>query len=373
MVSRTGSKLDLVDEAIRELREEYNAGEEFNEYFDGDEMLNMGLLEFRRSEVLFWLDKEVYLAEKRSWEDASLWEKYKPAYEELDSNGQISIFRDLIGAVESNQIVPVVGAGLSKPMNMPLWSEALHDIHCRICSPLDQSVADLIEAGHYLEAAEELANKNQVVFENYIRTTFRVQDLAGPIAHLPRLARGCVVTTNLDDAIEQVFRKESIVFDGYMHGAQEHNFFPRLVRNQKCLLKLHGDSDNAATYVLRSSEYQAAYRDPFDFHLPLPKALRQIYVSRSLLFLGCSLNGDKTIELFEFVNSQKEYELPRHFAILPVPPGAADKTTQETRLLEAGIQPIWYATNRHEFLDLYLSLALHVADGTVVLNSLGDR
>jgi hypothetical protein len=139
------------------------------------------------------------------------------------------------------------------------------------------------------------------------------------------------------------------------------------------LLKLHGDSDNPSTYILRDSEYRTAYADPFDFHLPLPKALRQIFVSRSMLFLGCSLNGDWTLELLRFIKEQNEYELPNHWAILSFPPDPVAKAKQETSLLEAGIQPIWYPADQHEFLDQYLSLALNIAENVLSLGSLELR
>ena len=52
---------------------------------------------------------------------------------------------------------------------------------------------------------------------------------------LPRIAKGCVITTNFDDAIEQVYRRDGVEFHAYMHGTQEHNFLPRLVRGAAAL------------------------------------------------------------------------------------------------------------------------------------------
>jgi hypothetical protein len=65
-----------------------------------------------------------------------------------------------------------------------------------------------------------------------------------------------------DDAINAALRaapsrrsgvRENLAFDGYIHGTQQHNFFSRLVRGQRCLLKLHGDADDRVL-----SRYQAA-------------------------------------------------------------------------------------------------------------------
>ncbi len=142
---------------------------------------------------------------------------------------------------------------------------------------------------------------------------------------LPRIAKGCVITTNFDDAIEQTYRGVGVEFHAYMHGTQEHNFFPRLVRGDRCLLKLHGDADNPETHILTQAQYTDGYGNPFDFHKPLPKALRQAFVSQSLLFLGCSLEQDWTLELLEKATKADEYAIPNHYAILPAPEDAQAK------------------------------------------------
>lgn len=52
--------------------------------------------------------------------------------------------------------------------------------------------------------------------------------------------------------------------------------------------------------VLTRSEYAAAYGDPaFDFSLPLPKALKGAYEKYFLVFLGCSLGADRTMDLWD--------------------------------------------------------------------------
>jgi hypothetical protein len=194
-------------------------------------------------------------------------------------------------------------------------------------------------------------------------------NLVGPLALLPRIARGCVITTNFDDAIEQVYRRDGVEFRAYMHGTQDHNFFPRLVRGDRCLLKLHGDADNPATYILSRAQYAAGYGEPFDFHNPLPKALRQVFVSQSLLFLGCSLEQDWTLELFEQAKQEDGYAIPNHYAVLPTPEDAQIKQQKETRLLRLNVQPLWYPANEHEFVERYLQLIVDVAERRITFNS----
>jgi hypothetical protein len=54
----------LIAEAIRLLSDEYESNERFNEYFDGDEHVEIGSLRYQRSKVLFWVDREAYVAER---------------------------------------------------------------------------------------------------------------------------------------------------------------------------------------------------------------------------------------------------------------------------------------------------------------------
>ena len=151
--------------------------------------------------------------------------------------------------------------------------------------------------------------------------------------------------------------------DAYMHGLQQGNkFVPKLIKGARCILKLHGDAEDYETYVFTEEQYEAGYGNPVDFTKPLPKALRQIFISHSLLFLGCSLNKDRTLDLFDQVRRDTEFEVPDHFAILPSPEGLAAKNAKEGFLLNLKIRPIWYPPGQHDFVEKYLRLAVDVAE-----------
>jgi hypothetical protein len=367
----------LLTEAVRLLSNQYETNQTFNESFDGEEPLSIpsprqdvGSYQYERSKVLFWLDREAYDDERVAWENDTNQAKHKEVIELLRAGGLIAPFQDLLDAVERGRVVPFIGAGISKPMGMPLWSEALRLLLARLPTIDAASINALIDAGRYLEAAQALVDHDTVQATNFIRTTYRIQKmkLDGPLLWIPRFAKGCIVTTNFDDAIEQVYRRGNVEFSAYMHGTQEHNFFPRLVRGDRCLLKLHGDADNPATHILTQAQYAQSYGKPFDCHKPLPKALRQIFVSQSLLFLGCSLEQDWTLELFEQAKQVDEYALPNHYAILPAPADVQAKQAKATRLLTLNIQPLWYPVDRHDFVDKYIQLIVDVAERRISYN-----
>jgi hypothetical protein len=360
----------LVREAIRLLNEEYEASQDFNESFEADEPVRIGRLEFPKSRALFWLDRDAYYESQEEWKDHSLQEEHDPCFKLLRAHGLETPFAELLAAVERGRVVPFVGAGMSKPMGMPLWGEALKELLGRLPGADTAAINAQIDAGQYLAAAQALVEHDNVQTSNFVRTRYRVQKikLAGPMVLLPRIAKGCVITTNFDDAIEQVYERDDVRFDAYMHGTQEHNFFQRLVRGDRCLLKLHGDADNAVTHILTQAQYDNSYGNPFDFHKPLPKALRQVFVSQSLLFLGCSLEQDWTLELFERAKQADEYVIPNHYALLPAPTDAQVKQQKATRLLKLNIQPLWYPIDEHEFVERYMRLIVDVAERRISYN-----
>lgn len=360
----------MLETAIAILTSQYLENGEFNEHIDAEEPVIIGESEYLRSSVLFWVDPEAYEVEKENWQRSESDAKHEKALGLIRSNGVVGLVEDMLLAVERGRVVPFVGAGLSKPLGMPLWGDALTQLLGRLPGADAPKIQALIASGQYLEAAQELAAYDKVQTSHFIRTTYRAQQLrlnAGPLRHLPRFARGCLVTTNFDDAIEKTYegathQGKPLDFKAYMHGTQDHNFFPRLVRGDRCLLKLHGDAESEATHILTAEQYELAYGKPFDFQKSLPKALRQIYISQSLLFLGCGLEQDWTMELFKAARDSDGYQVPSHYAIVEAPVDVQAKQQKETRLLDLNIQPIWYPDGEHQMVESIIDLVADVAE-----------
>lgn len=360
----------MLETAIAILTDQYQENADFNEHIDAEEPVVIGESEYLRSSVLFWVDPDAYEVEKENWQRKESDVKHERALELIKATGLVGAIEDLLQAVERGRIVPFVGAGLSKPLGMPLWGEALAQLLAKMPGADAATIQALIDSGQFLQAAQQLAAHNRAQTSHFIRTTYRAQQLklkAGPLQHLPRFARGCVVTTNFDDAIEKTYhgivhQGEPLSFKGNMLGSQEHNFFSRLVRGDRCILKLHGDAESEATHILTAEQYEQAYGQPFDFHRPLPKALRKIYISQSLLFLGCSLDQDWTMDLFRASRAGDDYQIPNHYAILEAPADLQACQQKEARLVELSIQPIWYPHGEHGLVEQLVDLIGDVAE-----------
>lgn len=357
----------LIDDVESLLQAAYHENEAYHTSLNGDDPLEIPSLDRDRdpykidsSAALFWADRESYYDEL----EFCLVKYHEEAIQHLKANGLVPVFHDLVDAIKLNRITPFVGAGMSGDSGFPLWGEALEDILSKLEGIDPAPIKAKLDASEYLEAAQDLWEHDSDQVKNFIRNRFAKSHIprtgvSGPITLLPKISKGCIITTNFDLVIEQIFG----TLDAYMHGLQQGNkFVPKLIKGGRCILKLHGDAEDYETYVFTEEQYAAGYGSPLDFTKPLPKALRQIFISHSLLFLGCSLGQDKTLELFDKVRRDTEFEIPDHFAILPTPSNPADKNAKEGFLLNLKIRPLWYPSGNHDFVEKYLKLIIDVAE-----------
>ena len=327
------------------------------------------------SDALYWVERDAYLDELDHWEGQRQVDQHEAAIAFIKKSDQQAVFLDLVDAVRIGRIAPFVGAGLSRACGYPMWGEALRKIAQKLEGLAVQDIEPLMVRYDYLRAAQVLHDAAADQVRHFIKTEFRQRGaIGGPVRLLPDLASGCIVTTNFDTVIEDLFRDRGHPLDGYMHGTQAgNNFVQRLLRGERCILKLHGDAGQGNTHVFTLLQYQAAYGEPFAFQNQLPRALRQIFISHSLLFLGCSLEQDKTLDLFKSVVDEAAFEIPDHFALLNEPSTPQERARKEARLLQLKIRPLWYATPEdadgkpdHSLLEQILKLAIAVARKQVV-------
>lgn len=368
----------IVDKVEEALQAAYSSNGGFNAVLDEADPLAFrslkdpeNLYAYPISEILYWADRDAYLDELDHWEGRCQVSEHEEASQFIKQSDQVAVFLDLVDAVRLGRIAPFVGAGISKACGYPMWGEALRKIAQKLNGVEKQDVEPLMAQFEYLQAAQLLYDAAADQVKHFIKTEFRQRAgaIAGPVLLLPELAQGCIVTTNFDSMIEDLFQQRGHALDGYMYGMQPGNaFVQRLLRGERCILKLHGDARQDNTYVFTQEQYRIAYGEPLSFQNQLPRALRQIFISHSLLFLGCSLEQDKTLELFKSVVDEAAFEIPDHFALLNEPATPQERAQKEARLLHLKIRPIWYSVSvsddgsrDHGLLEQILRLAIAVS------------
>jgi hypothetical protein len=358
-------KNDFVIEKAKTILDDlYSRNTEFNEFLD-----QANTYTFTSSEVLFYTDLKTYLDELKNWKENKSDEEYCDMISFIGREGE-STLQELIQGIRRKRVAPFVGAGISATLEFPSWGQALREIRAKFDDVDLHDVEDLILENKYLEAAELLYAQENRIFTSYVSDRFVINPnftkndvLVGALKYLPELSHGCVITTNFDKTLEKIFEESGKSFRGFMHGIQPRTTFVKdLIKGERCILKLHGSVGEEDSYIFTLSQYNSAYGDPLLFENPLPKTLRQIYISHSLLFLGCSLEKDKTLELFQQIKQEGQFEIPQHFAILPAPATSALKRAKESYLRDINIKTIWYPYGEHEYVETILKYIVESAN-----------
>ena len=268
------------------------------------------------------------------------------------SNGDyLDDLKDRLTGAHPIPLVPFVGAGLSMPMGFPSWRYFLEGLAGE-CGKSGE-VAALLAEGKYEEAAETVEQAlGPTIFHRRLAHTFGARpsnqcELKGAVLALPDLAGGAVVTTNFDRILERVFAEASSPFEHVAWGSQVDSMRQAMAENKPFLLKIHGDGEERSGRVLTKSEYDRHYApgDPDG----LRAQLGRVFQGRTLLFLGCSLGADRTMDVLAGVLRQASGL--EHFAILEKPASDDQFFAKQRRLGERGILPIWYPAGRHELIE----------------------
>jgi len=266
-------------------------------------------------------------------------------------------FEQLVQCLEAGNVVPFVGAGLSVAGGFPSWKNHLRQ-QGRTAG-LDQThIEDLLANGQYETIIEEIENKRgSEVFTQEIRDVFsRTGEITNITLRLTELFTDTVITTNYDRLIEQAFDTGEENAFQVINGM---NALEKPAVDRVTIVKLHGDIRNPARCILSKSQYDQAYgTDRLSMTLPIPKLLSYYFKNSSLLFLGCSLNNDRTIQEFRAVKkSIGDADTPQHFSIEQAPEDEQKLVDRNAYLAQLGITAIWFEKDCFDYVENMLRLA----------------
>ena len=297
---------------------------------------------------------------------------YKLTFQEIMAYGpdNEAVFAELVKLVKAgiNNLLPFVGAGLSTPI-YPLWGAALRKIgeNFRSQENRDQLEAYLKE-WDYLGAAEFLEQKRKPTnlardFEKLFspeKLSTRIQEIREmPVWLLPMLFKGNAITTNLDRMLEYVYENQGLPFNTICLPGERAWLFNAAIKAPDAhnLYKLHGsvEADGRLSYdkvVFTETQYDKNYTPDSD----LVKVLSSTLEKKTLLFLGCSLEQDRTLDI---INQVKEPGT-EHYAILPCK--EADLDDRIGFLGDLHIRAIFYPDGKFEAVRILLEQLLAETD-----------
>lgn len=341
---------------------------DFNEWLDGEEGQILrdeyGIDELSQpSKALYAGDKEAYDQAFKEYRKGRRHEVLNETYliEQFDDchwfDRNCDRFEQLVKCMADGNVVPFIGAGISVSGGFPSWKGHLREQGRTAHIPADHIEA-LLDDGRYEEVIEEIEqSRGRGVFIQEIRDVFsRTGSLPDVVLRLSELFNDTLITTNYDRLIEQVFET------GEENPYQIINGLHALERpdqNKVTIIKLHGDIKNPSQCILSKNQYDQAYgKNDLDLMQPIPKLLNYYYQNSSLLFLGCSLNKDRTIQVFQAVRSQLgDAEIPQHFSIEQAPEDEEELAERNAYLANLGITAIWFEKGRFDSIESMLQLA----------------
>lgn len=322
------------------------------ELLDDVGMVEIRSFQFLPEVILKKLEPQGYDDSFVEWLEQRKQDNLIRAKDILEANDLQKRFSALKNLFKRDSLIPFVGAGLSTTSGYLGWTEFLR----KCLRETDYSETDfekLLTDGHYEEAA-------QILFDNLPNGAFLEQveiyfdcsnPLHGVIQRLPFMFKKAVITTNFDSAVKRAYEAVNSPFEEELLG-KEALSLPRLIgNNKKVLVKLHGKATSSHNRVFTKSEYEQHYANTDEL-----KSVIQTLTNTSLLFLGCSLTVDRTIQTIrDIVQERGRESVPRHYAFLKL--RSTDNKNQRTRQLnEANIYPIWYEGEHEECIEALLEL-----------------
>lgn len=262
-------------------------------------------------------------------------------------------FDDLINSVNNNNLVPFIGAGITKNLangGFPSWEDLL--LQLANMENMGKNEIECIESlircsndkdNNYEQAAQILEDINGVsLFQRDLRELFSPRKLNNQkisnsaLMLLPRLHPQIILTTNYDSAIERAYylsknysdsdneetvRAREIESIKVLTPCARTREFVNLIKNRitestskPTLYKFHGDvQDNGSTHdlILSEKSYNSVYGTRTEIlkkHMnkDVVKNLYMFLFAKTILFIGCSLERDRIMDLIR-VNTEVEH------------------------------------------------------------------
>lgn len=342
---------------------------DFNEWLDSEEGLDV------RAEygvdVLPQPSKALFSGDRSGYDEAFQAFRKERRHEALSETYFLELFGDdhwfqrnvdhfiqLVDLMYAGAVVPFVGAGISASGGFSTWKDHLRR-QGKTANIASERIEALLASGAYETVLEEIeAVRGREVFINEIRDEFsRSGTISDVVWRISELFTDTVITTNYDRLIELSFETGE---EGKVQVINGLNALEQPDPKRITVIKLHGDIREPKRCILSKNQYDEAYGNgSLNMHKPIPKLLAYHYKNSSLLFLGCSLRNDRTVQVFKTIKEGmgEEEETKQHFSIEQAPESLEEIAQRNAELARLGITPIWFEKDRYELVESILGLA----------------
>lgn len=355
------------------VRDEHNLFEcfiDFNDWLDGDDDDAKDARNANGLTKVSQPSKALFAGDKAAYEQVFKSYRIKRRHEVLSGEYIVNTFGDnhwfdlneqrfdqLVSRLVDESVVPFIGAGVSVAGGFDTWKEHLRK-QGKTAGMSSATIEAHLAKGEFETIIETIeSTRGADVFAQGIRDAFSKTGTLTEITLLiSELFSDTLITTNYDRLLEQAFdvgpNEEVQVINSTEAMAKPD---PKKVT----VVKLHGDIKSPQRCILGKKQYDEAYGETaLDLSLPIPKLLSYYYINSSLLFIGCSLNNDRTIQVFKAAKEDHmrkgNINLPQHFSIEQAPDTVTELENRNAALLKLGITPIWFPQGEYDKVEAIL-------------------
>ena len=210
--------------------------------------------------------------------------------------------RHLIQRAErEKRLVFFVGAGVSVPSGMPLWSTAISEIKTRMKGDL-QDDALKIPQYYYIQHGE--CNYNRLMKDIFkYQTPLFTNDIH---RELFKFQVRTIITTNYDHLLEDAAKENYRVCDVI---SQDSDLPYGFTENK--IIKMHGDFEHN-NFVLKEDDY-LHYEQNFRL---LTAYIKALIAENTIIFIGYSFNDPDLKQIFSWVKEVLGHDMPRSYMIV---------------------------------------------------------
>lgn len=245
----------------------------------------------------------------------------------------------LRNAIETNKLVVFAGAGISIDAGVPNWGTLIEEMSSEIELPSNEK--------DYLKIAQMYYNeRQQKEYIEKVRTVLKHKKVRHNEIHeeIFQLNPEHILTTNYEDLLEQVIRKNSLPYSL----VTKDSHFPYAL-NTHLLVKIHGDLEGE-DFVLKEDDYIN-----YSLKHPLVEGfIQSMFASKVILFVGYSFSDINLKMIVEQVRNILEKDFQNAY-LLSVDDNF--HSSQREYLKKKGINVITYDdadTPDGNYIKLYL-------------------
>jgi tetratricopeptide (TPR) repeat protein/NAD-dependent SIR2 family protein deacetylase len=225
--------------------------------------------------------------------------------------------KEIKKAIEEDNLVLFVGAGMSMPLGFPDWKNLIKEILQKLKVDFDKKIP--IAFDHYIDNIDNLdlfeildelelkkVNKEvkNILYQEISKIKLEQKDL-NRHKKLWSISNK-IITSNYDKALDIAKPQQVEVFENENTFQQSKS-----IKGSPFLYKIHGDITDAPKCVLFSSDYKTLYSD----ENPNVFTLRNFLMNKTILFIGFSLEDPFVLNQIKFLQNLYSSADFKHYVI----------------------------------------------------------